>query len=511
MTPAPAPTYDLAIIGGGINGTGIARDAAGRGLSVVLCEKGDFAGATSSASSKLIHGGLRYLEQYEFRLVAEALAEREVLLRNAPHVIYPLTFVLPWVPQMRPRWMLRIGLWLYDRIGGRTVLPASRTIDARKSIHGSMLESTFTTAFTYPDCWVDDARLVIQNAMAARALGAAIHARTRVVGARRDGGAWRISARHGDLPVELRARVLVNAAGPWTRAILPQLTDTPIEHDIRLVKGSHIVVRKLYDGDHAYILQNDDQRVVLVIPYLDDYTLIGTTDVPHHRDAEEAGISADEITYLCAAVNRYSVRKLSSADVYWSYSGVRPLYDDGASNPSEVTRDYKFKVDDRDGVPLLSIYGGKITTYRKLAEHALEDLKPWLPGLAPGWTHASPLPGGDLGGQDFAAFLAALAAEYPFLPPRELRAFARRHGTLARTVLAGARRIEDLGEAFGAGLYRREVDYLIAQEWAHSAEDILWRRTKSGLLMSDAEQNRLRRYVDQRVAGATQAAPTAVR
>jgi len=491
--------YDLAIVGGGINGAGIARDAAGRGLRVVLCERDDLANATSSASSKLVHGGLRYLERYEFRLVAEALGEREILLRTAPHIVTPLTFVLPWAPGMRPRWMLRIGLWLYDHLARRSRLAGSRAVDLAASAYGQGLASDYPRGFTYSDCWVDDARLVILNCRAAADLGADIRVRTEVRSAVREQGCWRISANAQGRPIELRARGLVNAAGPWVRTVLANLTGREPAHSIRLVKGSHIVTRRLYPGEHAFILQNDDGRVVLVIPYRRDLTLIGTTDIPHQGDAHEARISGEEIAYLCAAASRYFEHPVSSADVLWSYSGVRPLYDDGAANPSEVTRDYKLLVDEADALPLLSIYGGKITTYRKLAEHALARLKPWFPAMGSDWTATRALPGGDLGTSDRTRFAARIAVEYPALPAPLVGALVERHGTLVREVLGPARDLAGLGEHFGADLYAREVDHFVDREWARSADDVLWRRTKAGLELDDNSQQRVARHVAGRI------------
>jgi len=494
---AQSEPYDLIIIGGGINGAGIARDAAGRGLKVALCEMGDLAGATSSASSKLIHGGLRYLEHYEFRLVAEALSERETLLRVAPHLVTPLRFVLPWVPSMRPRWILRLGLWLYDHLARRSVLPPARAADLSVSAYGAGLRPEFARGFSYSDCWVDDARLVIHNCLAAARLGASIYPRTCVSSARRDDGLWRVIANRADGRIALRSRALVNAAGPWVRAVLADVIGREPSHQLRLVKGSHIVTSRLYVGDHAFILQNDDGRIILVIPYRGEYSLIGTTDIAHAGPPEAAGISSGEIAYLCTAVNRYFSRSVGSGDVLWSYSGVRPLYDDGSANPSEVTRDYKLLVDDDDGLPLLSIYGGKITTYRCLAEHALRKLATWFPGMKPEWTAHHVLPGGDIeGGPE--QYAHDLAIYYPELPSELLVALASRHGSMARSVLGDARSQADLGPFFGETLYAREVDHFIDREWAQTPDDILWRRTKAGLLLDDNAQQALARYMATR-------------
>jgi glycerol-3-phosphate dehydrogenase len=495
---AQTDLFDLLIIGGGINGAGIARDASGRGLKVMLCEQDDLASATSSASSKLIHGGLRYLEQYEFRLVSEALAERERLLTIAPHLVTPLTFVLPWMPGMRPRWMLRLGLWLYDHLARRTVLPSSKALVFAASPLGAGLKSGIERGFSYSDCWVDDARLVVSNCIDAARRGATICPRTRVLAATRDAGRWRVTTSGPSGRGEYHARALINAAGPWVRSVLASVSGEEPKHRIRLVKGSHIVTQRLYEGDHAFILQNDDGRVILVMPYRGRYSLIGTTDIPHSGKPEDAIISAEEIAYLCAAVNRYFRRSIGSSDVLWSFSGVRPLYDDGSANPSEVTRDYKLVVDDHGrGAPLLSIYGGKITTYRRLAEQALHRLRPWFAQLGPPWTGHTPLPGGDCKGGP-AAIAAALAPRYPELPRALLEALASRHGMAAGQVLGDARTLAELGAYFGESLYAREVDYLVTHEWALSADDILWRRTKAGLSLDDNSQQALARYVAAR-------------
>jgi len=490
--------HDLAIVGGGINGAGIARDAAGRGLSVQLFEQGDLASATSSASSKLIHGGLRYLEHYEFRLVAEALAERETLIGIAPHIIGPLTFVLPRVAGMRPRWMLRAGLWLYDHLARRSVLPSARAVHFSASPLGDGLKPGIEDGFTYSDCRTDDARLVVLNAMSAAELGATIHTRTQVISARSDTGHWRLTVQPASSPrFEVQAKAIVNAAGPWVRSLLVEGFDRRPDHSIRLVKGSHIVTAPLYEGDHAFILQNDDGRVVLVIPFQGRFSLIGTTDIPHAGPAEDAMISAEEIDYLCAAVNRYFMRTIASSDVLWSFSGVRPLYDDGSANPSEVTRDYRLLVDTAGGPPLLSIYGGKITTYRRLAEHAMEKLQPWFPQLPAAWTGTKVLPGGDLP-QGASVYAQQLCSRYPRLPTELLNVIVSRHGSNAHEVLGAARTIEDLGPHFGVNLYSREVDWFMDREWARTADDVLWRRTKAGLQLDDNAQDALIRYMAAR-------------
>jgi glycerol-3-phosphate dehydrogenase len=484
-----AELFDLAVVGGGINGAGIARDAAGRGLKVVLVEQGDLGGATSSASTKLIHGGLRYLEQFEFRLVAEALAEREVLLHVAPHVVAPLEFVLPHEPHLRPRWMIRTGLFLYDRLGGRSSLARSRGVRLRGDGYGAGLKPQFERGFVYADCWVDDARLVVLNARGAAEQGARILPRTRCVGGRRDGDRWRLKVSAAGAAAEIEARVLVNAGGPWVRSVLDRELRVRTPGAVRLVKGSHIVVPRLHERAHAYILQNPDKRVVFMIPYEERFTEIGTTDVVVADPDEPPRISRDETEYLCAAASRYASRVVTPADVVWSWSGVRPLYDDGSADPSDITRDYHFVVD-TDGPPLLSIFGGKITTYRKLAEHALDRLEHWLPGGGP-WTARAPLPGGDFGGASFADVLAAYRARYPNLDAHWLERLLRRHGLCAAEILGDVRAPADLGESFGGGLYERELAYFLEREWAREPDDVLWRRTKCGLHMTPAERERV--------------------
>jgi glycerol-3-phosphate dehydrogenase len=493
--------YDLLVVGGGINGAGIARDAAGRGLSVLLVEKDDLAAHTSSWSTKLIHGGLRYLEHYEFRLVAEALAEREVLLRAAPHIIEPLQFVLPHEPHLRPSWMIRAGLFLYDHLGGRMTLPKSYGVDFRATRYGAGLKARFRKGFVYADARVDDARLVVCNALDARARGADIRVRTTMRHAWRDDGAWRATlAAHDGSTLDVAARVIVNAAGPWVCDVLNQLVDAPVKAKVRHVKGSHIVVPRVHAEPHAYILQNADNRIVFIIPYQDRYSLIGTTDVPvAHYD--HPSISEEETYYLLTLANTYLERPLASTDIVWTYSGVRPLYDDGTTDPSAVTRDYVLKVDaSRNGAkepraPVLSVFGGKITTYRKLAEAALAELQPFFPAMKGEWTHGATLPGGDLPNGDRAAWTAELERRYPALPRPLLDGIAHRHGTRATDVLGETRTLEDLGDDFGAGLTARETDYLRDREWASTAEDILWRRTKCGLSMTLAERERVTRYV----------------
>ncbi len=497
------PRYDLLVIGGGINGAGVARDAAGRGLKVLLVEKDDLAAATSSSSSKLIHGGLRYLEHYEFRLVAEALAEREVLLKIAPHLVAPLAFVMPHVPELRPRWMIRVGLFLYDHLGRRTRLPGSRGIDLRAPPYNSGLKPALANGFVYSDCRVDDVRLVLANATSARELGAVVLTRTECVSAKRVDDGWQalLRATRGTEHA-VSARAIVNAAGPWVKQVLNDRLHQPSRDNVKLVKGSHIVVPQLYEGGHAFILQNDDRRVVFMIPYEAKYTLVGTTDVTLDGDPSAPRASAEEIAYLCRAVNRYLAQPVSSADVVWSYAGIRPLYDDGSSDASAVTRDYTLRLDaDAGSAPVLSVFGGKITTYRKLAEHTLDKLAPWFPDMKAAWTARTPLPGGDLAGVGFDQFSDFyFQRDFPWLPDQLRRALARRHGANAYRVLDNVKSPSDLGAHFGADLYAREVDYMIEHEWALSSEDILYRRTKAVLHLNATQRESLASYVAKRVA-----------
>lgn len=502
--------FDLIIVGGGINGAGIARDAAGRGLSVLLVERDDLASHTSSWSSKLIHGGLRYLEHYEFRLVREALIEREVLLAAAPHIIWPLTFVLPHSPEQRPAWLIRLGLFLYDHLGGRKVLPGSSGVDlAAPGPFGDPLQPWVARGFTYSDCWVMDSRLVVLNAMDAKERGAEILTRTECTRARRDGSRWvvELETKPSGERRTVTARALVNAAGPWVSRFLQDgLGHNTAKKRVRLIKGSHIVVPKLYAGAHPYILQNADKRIVFVIPYENDYSLIGTTDVEYQGDPRSVAISPEETDYLCAVVNRYFVRQLSPADVVWSYAGVRPLFDDASGNASAVTRDYVFDVDGGgETAPLLSIFGGKITTYRKLAEHAIERLAPLLDCRAGSWTATAPLPGGDLPGADFAAFLAAFQAAHPWLPEPLATRLARAYGSRAGRIVAGRQGLNDLGQNLGGDLFEAELNYLVEEEWALTAEDALWRRSKLGLHLDEAARQRVDRWFQDHVQPAVAA------
>jgi D-erythritol 1-phosphate dehydrogenase len=476
-------------------------------LSVVLIEKDDLAAHTSSYSTKLIHGGLRYLEYYEFRLVAEALAEREVLLRAASHIIAPLQFVLPHEPHLRPAWMIRAGLFLYDHLGGRGTLPSSFGVDLRASRWGAGLKDKFGRGFVYSDARVDDARLVVANALAAKELGAEIRTRTRLVSASCEKGLWRIAladAKGG--ASELLARGLVNATGPWVKQVHDEVSHKPGRASVRHVKGSHIVVPRVHKEDHAYILQNADQRIVFVIPYQNDFSLIGTTDI-QVEEFEKPAISRDEIDYLCEIANAYLATPIGAGDVVWSYSGVRPLYDDGSANPSAITREYVLKLDPGEAgeAPLLSIFGGKITTYRRLAEAALAELNPFFPRMKKAWTHNAPLPGGDLPAGGLPAYERELAGRYPQLPADLRAALLRRHGTRTPRVLGEAKTPADLGTHFGDTLYAAEIDYMVAVEWARSAEDVLWRRSKCGLHLSQPQRNAVAAYLHEQYG--QQAAP----
>lgn len=487
---------DLFVIGGGINGSGIARDAAGRGLSVILCEKDDLAQGTSSRSSKLLHGGLRYLEYYEFRLVREALRERDVLLANAPHVVWPLRFVLPHSPNDRPAWLVRLGLFLYDHLAPGMTLKGTRTLNLMKAPEGAPIKDGFRKAFEYSDCWVDDSRLVVLNAMDAAERGAQILTRTECLSARRVGALWQIELRHKDgSNFTVQARVLVNAAGPWVSDIIGRVAGLKAPRNVRLVKGSHIVVHKFWEGSHAYVVRSDDKRVIFVIPYEDDLALIGTTDVPYDGKPEDVSADADEIDCLTAVVNRYFTNQLRPEDVLHSFSGVRPLYDDRADNPSAVTRDYVLELDAAPGQsPLLSVFGGKITSFRKLSEHALQRLETFFPAMGAPWTAKSPLPGGDMAYADFETFLAGIEHAHDWLPESLARHYARLYGTRVAIVIGSANSMSDLGHCFGPDFYEAEVRYLIRHEWAQSADDILVRRTKHGLHLSAEGRSAFERW-----------------
>ncbi|HKU06811.1 MAG TPA: glycerol-3-phosphate dehydrogenase [Bradyrhizobium sp.] len=484
--------YDLAIIGGGVNGCGIARDAAGRGNSVFLCEMNDLASGTSSWSTKLVHGGLRYLEYYEFRLVREALIEREILWQIAPHIIRPLRFVLPHHAGLRPAWLLRLGLFLYDHIGGRHLLPPTRSVDlATDAVGKPLISGRYKKAFEYSDCFVDDARLVALNARDAADRGADIRTRSRAVEIRQADGIWRVTVEDilNGGRTTINARALINAGGPWVEEVLATGAGVNAKAKVRLVQGSHIVVRQLYAHDRAYMFQNADGRIVFVIPYQDDFTLIGTTDRDYDGDPAKVKATAEEIEYLCKSVSEYLAKPVTPSDVVWSYAGVRPLYDDGASEAKAATRDYVFELDTPGGAPLLSIYGGKITTYRRLAEEALERLEPYLHSAKAkeGWTATAALPGGDMDVSAVVALTAELMRDHPFLSHAHASRLAHAYGTRATKLLGNSKSMADLGQSFGDTLTEAEVKYLMANEWAVSAEDVVWRRSKLGLRMSAAQ------------------------
>jgi glycerol-3-phosphate dehydrogenase len=489
--------FDVAVIGGGINGAGIARDAAGRGAKVLLLEAGDLAEGTSSKSTKLIHGGLRYLEHYEFGLVREALAEREALWRIAPHVIWPLRFVLPHAKGLRPAWLLRLGLLLYDHIGGRKLLPAADTVRLADHPAGAPLKSGCRIGFEYSDCWVDDARLVILNAMDAREHGAEVRTRTPVTGARRQDGRWLIDTRAGPFA----ARALVNAAGPAVVDVLQLAGEAP-DHRMRLVRGSHVVVPRLFDHPYAYFFQLPDGRIFFAIPYERDFTLIGTTDADHQGPLLDVRASQEEIAYLCEGASRYFARGVTPADVVWSYAGVRPLLDDGSGRPEAATRGYRIDLSpEREGAPLLSVYGGKITTYRHLGEEAADLLASRVPALVgPAWTKARPLPGGDFPVDGVEPLKAGLRRRYPFLSETDADRLVRAYGTRTGRWLGKAQVAADLGRYFGHGLSEAEVAYLCEEEWARTADDILWRRTKLGLRFDAMQQAALADYLAKNYA-----------
>jgi glycerol-3-phosphate dehydrogenase len=495
----PAP-YDLAVIGGGINGCGIARDAAGRGFRVFLCEAGDLGAATSSASTKLIHGGLRYLEYSEFRLVREALREREALWGIAPHIIRPLRLVLPHHKGLRPAWLLRLGLFFYDHLGDRRNLPPTRTLHLRDDPAGRPLKPAYTLGFAYFDCRVDDSRLVVLNARDAAGRGAVIAPRTRCLHAGREDELWTLTIEdHRGKRSTLRARALVNAAGPWVAHVLEDVIGARTHARIRLVQGSHIVVPRLYPEDHAYVFQNEDRRILFVIPYEEDFTLIGTTDRDFAGVPESAHPEPEEIAYLCTATSEYLLRPVTPEQVVWSFSGVRPLYDDGAASAQAATRDYVLELDAPGGAPpLLSVFGGKITTYRRLAEASLAHLAPYLPpctGHKAGWTAREPLPGGGFAIDGFAAARAQLAQRYPFLAPATAKRLLRAYGTCIDEILMGATTAGDLGTDFGAVLTEAELRYLARREWAMTAEDVIWRRSKLGLRLSAGETARIEDFL----------------
>ncbi len=496
--PQEQKIYDIFIIGGGINGVGIARDAAGRGHSVYLAEMNDLASGTSSAATKLIHGGLRYLEHYEFSLVREALKEREILWAMAPFIIKPMRFILPYEKGLRPKWFLRLGLFIYDYIGGRKKLPPTKTINLKTDIAGKKLRHNFSTGFEYSDCFVDDARLVILNAKDAFNKGASINTRTKVISARQKNDIWEVKVKNilSGKTKTIKAKSLINAAGPWVDIITSKIENRDETKHIRLVKGSHIVVNKLFEHDKAYIFQNADNRIVFAIPYQEDFTLIGTTDVDYEGDPSDVSISSDELNYLCNLASHYFSQRVERSDVVWAYSGVRPLFDDGEIDAQNTTRDYVLKLENENNAPpLLNIFGGKLTTYRHLAQDALEKIETALNLKSEKWTANSSLPGGDFAIGTFDKLVLELKKQYPFMAHRQIKRMVRLYGTLTKDVLGDAKSRLDLGEDFGANLSAREVDYLIENEWAITLEDILWRRTKLGLFISKRDKNALEKYI----------------
>ncbi len=495
--------YDLAIVGGGVNGCGIARDAAGRGLSVLLCEQGDLASGTSSASTKLIHGGLRYLEYYEFRLVREALKEREVLLRAAPHIIWPLRFILPHHKGLRPAWLVRLGLFLYDHLGNRNLLPGTTRVNLETDEAGKPLKQNYRQGFEYSDCWVMDGRLVALNAMDAAAKGADIRVCTRCSSATRAEGIWTLQLQnnHG-VENKIHARVLVNATGPWLDSFLSSTSHQDTGESVRKVKGSHIIINKLFDHSRAYLFQNQDGRIIFAIPYEHDFTLIGTTDVDYSGDPGKVHIDEEEKEYLCNAASEYFQKQVTVADIVHAYSGIRPLFDDGASDAKAATRDYILKLDDGDGekAPLLSIYGGKITTYRKLAEAVLSRLATYFPAsTGQPWTETASLPGGDFSPEQFDSEVDRLQERFSFLNNKAATRLIRTYGTRAFTMLEGCAETNDLGICFGSLLYEREVRYLMENEWARTGEDVLWRRTNMGLVFTEEEKDTLAGWMESRL------------
>ena len=494
---AAAP-YDLLVVGGGVNGTGIARDAAGRGLRVLLCEQDDLASHTSSASTKLIHGGLRYLEEFHFALVRKALREREILLASAPHIMRPLHFIMPHDAHLRPAWMIRAGLFLYDHLARRAHLAASASVDLRTHIAGGPLKEGYRRGFVYSDGWVDDARLVVLNALDAQERGATILTRVRCEKLEPAGDGWLATLRAASgATAGVQARAVVNTSGPWVSDFVARATPVHAAHDVRLVKGSHIVVPRLFEHRFAYIFQNEDRRIVFAIPYEHDFTLLGTTDVDYRGDPSAVAIDAAEIDYLCALSNRYFRQQISPADVAWTYSGVRPLLKDESDDPMSVTRDYALELD-RQPAPLLSVFGGKITTYRKLSEDAVNLLATVLGATAPAWTASALLPGGDMPEGSFAVFLRTLERRYPWLPGPLRRRYAHAYGTRLTRVLGDATSLSELGTEVLPQLYERELEYLCREEFARSAEDILWRRSKLGLHYLKLDTTPLSHWLERR-------------
>lgn len=495
--------YDLLVVGGGINGAGIAADAAGRKLSVVLCEQFDLANETSSRSSKMIHGGLRYLEYYEFRLVREALSERDTMLSIAPHIVSPLQIILPHKPNQRPRWLIKLGLFLYDHLGfhfgKKSRIPKSYGLKLHNdSLYATPLKTNLTHGFCYYDCKVDDARLVILNAMAARQHDATILPRTKFLGAKKQNNIWlsTLQDQHTKKQWQVKSKALVNAAGPWVDDVIHNKLQIDTKNKVELVQGSHIVVPKFYPGDHAYLLQHTDKRVIFVIPYHDNFTMIGTTDVSYNGDPALATINQHEREYLCNVVNQYFEQSISPEDIVNEWSGVRPLQHDDANNPSAVSRDYSLEIkDDNGNTPILSVFGGKITTYRELAEHAMRKLKPFFPQMGSAWTATTSLPGGDINSAN--EYSQQLQEQYPFLPASMLQRYAHSYGSLSQTILHSVSCTDDMGQNFGAELYQKEIDYLTQHEWAQTVEDILWRRSKLGLLAIN--QDKLEGYLAKNI------------
>ena len=498
--PSQSDQTDVFVIGGGVNGTGIARDAVGRGHSVVLAEMHDLASGTSSAATKLVHGGLRYLEHYEFRLVREALIEREVLWASAPHIIWPLRFVLPYEKGLRPAWLLRLGLFLYDHLGGRKLLPPTRTLDLRRDPAGVPLKPGYRIAFEYSDGWVDDARLVTLNARDAADRGAEIYTRTKVTAARREGQHWQIEMTDAYGRVQtVVARLLVNAAGPWVDEVLGTALGRNDVRNVRLVKGSHIVVRRMFEHERCYFFQNADGRIFFAIPYEDDFTLIGTTDVDYTGDPKDVRIDEDETRYLCDAASEYFARPVTPDDIVWTFSGVRPLFDDGASAAQEATRDYVLKTEQPEGgAALINVFGGKLTTHRRLSEQVVDRIDGLIGARGPRWTARATLPGGDFEPMGFEALWRGYAARWPQLDPGLIRRLTRAYGTKILILLDNRQDEPALGQHFGGTLYAAEIDYLIAHEWALSAEDVLWRRTKQGLRLDREQVAQLEDYIMQK-------------
>ena len=509
--------FDIVVVGGGVNGAGVARDAAGRGLKVLLCEKDDLAAHTSSASTKLIHGGLRYLEYYDFKLVRHALIEREILLRAAPHIIWPLRFILPHHQSLRPRWLIRAGLFLYDHLGGRKLLPASNGVDLKTHPAGKALKPEFSAGFEYSDCWVQDSRLVVLNAMDARAHGCDVRTRTEVMDLVRHADHWQVDLKDnltGDTQ-SVRARAIVNASGPWVDRTLHLDESKQAKHSVRLVKGSHIVVPKLFSHPYTYIFQNADNRIIFAVPYEEEYTLLGTTDKELSGDPQSISIDDEEIRYICSSASEYFNVPVKPEQVVWSYSGVRPLYDDKADSASKVTRDYKLHLDksadnsadsdNADTAPILSVYGGKITTFRKLAEEVVDMLSPVLrfnpETNKSGWTERAPLPGGDIAGADYDGFLRQVEKRFSWLDSKLVRDYARNYGTCIDKLLHECSAESDLGRHFGGLLYQVEVDHLIKHEFAITAEDVVWRRSKKGLQLTESQIEELEKYLKERVPG----------